>query len=321
VDFRSSVFRTNVLNKFSDANAEFGLRAYRPSSTACVAVITALCHMLSAVVLDITGGLVISTSPGVLAEPDEEDDDDEVGVITMDALSTNPVIDARRAAVPSSIISALLTLAVGWGRGARGLVLIVPVGFRACCCRAGRGMFGVRSPIASRFAPGGMTDGTKSDGTPNWWYSVVACSNVKKAAFASFAWLVDLKSSVFRTNVLNKFNDANAKFGLRAYRPSSTACFAVVLDITGGLVISISFGVLTVPDEEDDDDEAGVITMDALFTNPVIDTKSAAVPSSIISVLLTLVVDRWRGAGGLVLIVLVGFRVCCCRAGRGMFGI
>jgi hypothetical protein len=96
---------------------------------------------------------------------------------------------------------------------------------------------------------------------------------------------------------------------------------AVVLDITGGLVISISLGVLAVPEEEDDEDEADVITMDALFTNPVIDAKSAAVPSSIISVLLTLVVGRGRGARGLVFIVLVGFRVCCCRAGRGMFGL
>jgi hypothetical protein len=93
----------------------------------------------------------------------------------------------------------------------------------------------------------------------------------------------------------------------------------VGLDITGGLVISTSLGLPAVPEEEDDADGADVITMDALLTNPVIDAKSAAAPSSIASALLALIVGRDRGARGLVFTILIGFSVCSCGAGSGRF--
>jgi hypothetical protein len=79
--------------------------------------------MLNAVGRAITGGLVVSASVVPLPEADDEDekDDDDDG-IDMEALSTNPAIEARSAAVPSSIAAVLLAFAVGRGSGTRGLV-------------------------------------------------------------------------------------------------------------------------------------------------------------------------------------------------------
>jgi hypothetical protein len=85
--------------------------------------------------------------------------------------------------------------------------------------------------------------------------------------------------------------------------------------MTGGLVMSTSFALLVVTEEEDDEDDGDVITLVALSTNPVIEAKSATIPSSITSVLLTFVVGR--GTRGLMLSVLNGFRAGCCGAGGG----
>jgi hypothetical protein len=50
--------------------------------------------MFSAVGRVITGGLVVSVSLALLVIAEEEEDDGEVDVITMDAFSTNPVMEA-----------------------------------------------------------------------------------------------------------------------------------------------------------------------------------------------------------------------------------
>jgi hypothetical protein len=78
---------------------------------------------------------------------------------------------------------------------------------------------------------------------------------------------------------------------------------ADVLVITGGLVMSTSFAL---EEEEDDDDDTSAV--EALFTNPAIEVRSAAVPSSIAAVLLALAVGRGRGTIGLVFSTLSGTR-------------
>jgi hypothetical protein len=73
----------------------------------------------------------MSVSLVLPAVPEEEDDDGDVDVITIDAFSIHPVIEAKSAAVPSSIMTPLFALFVRCGRGARGLVLSILCGFSA----------------------------------------------------------------------------------------------------------------------------------------------------------------------------------------------
>jgi hypothetical protein len=80
-----------------------------------------------------------------LAMPDViagEEGDGDADVITMDAFSTNPVIEAKKAAVPSSIPAALLVFAIRCGGGTRGLVFSILCGLGAGSCGTCSGGFG-----------------------------------------------------------------------------------------------------------------------------------------------------------------------------------
>jgi hypothetical protein len=84
----------------------------------------------------------MSISLVLLEVPEEDAAEGDAGVIASVALSTNPVIEAKGAAVPCWIISILLTFVVGCAHGARGLVFGVLNGFRVGCCGTGSGRFG-----------------------------------------------------------------------------------------------------------------------------------------------------------------------------------
>jgi hypothetical protein len=98
--------------------------------------------MLSAVGLAIAGGFVLSGSLVLLAAPVEEDDEVDGSAIAMDVLFTSPVIEARRAAVPSSIAAVLFVFVIERGRGTRGFVFSILSGSRAGGWRGSRGGLG-----------------------------------------------------------------------------------------------------------------------------------------------------------------------------------